>query len=106
MTKEENIPVYLVNILRLWMSDSSLLVGVDPLVRPVTCSVPQCSVLCLSLWYVNYDDLLMMNVLAGGQLIGFWLVVVGVARTGQVLEDQINSLLDRVEAWMTIRDLK
>jgi len=95
-------PEYLVEMLRSWLSDRTLLTGVERSSRPVTCGVPQGSVLGPALWNVAYDSLLRMDVPPGVQLIGFAddLAVVGSAVTGQLLEDLVNPVLRRIDDWM------
>lgn len=53
------------------------------------------SVLGPALWNVAYDSLLQMKVPHGVHLVGFAddLVVIGVARTGKLLEDAVNLVL-------------
>jgi len=70
--------------------------------------VPQGSVLGLALWNVAYDSLLGMSVLQGIHLVGFvdYLTVIGVARTGQLLEAAVNPVLRAIDIWMTSRGLE
>ncbi|KAF0751063.1 Reverse transcriptase domain-containing protein, partial [Aphis craccivora] len=95
-------PEYLVDMLRSWLSDRTLLTGAERTSRPVTCGVPQGSVLGPALWNVAYDSLMRMDVPPGVQLIGFAddLAVVGTAATGQLLEDLVNPVLLSIDDWM------
>jgi len=66
----------------------------------MTCGVPQGSVLGPALWNVAYDSLLETEFSDGVHLIGFAndLAVVGVARTGQLLEGVVNPTLEAMWA--------
>lgn len=106
--RKKNTPEYLVEMIRSWLSDRALLTGAEMASRPVTCGVPQGSVLGPTLWNVSYDSLLEMQVPPGVHLVGFAddLAVIGVARTGQLLEDKINPVLRTIDTWMTQRGLQ
>uniref|UniRef100_A0A2H8TW17 Retrovirus-related Pol polyprotein from type-1 retrotransposable element R1 n=1 Tax=Melanaphis sacchari TaxID=742174 RepID=A0A2H8TW17_9HEMI len=94
-----NTPEYLVEILRSWLADGTLLTGEEMVERPVTCGVPQGSVLSPALWNLTYDSLLKMETPPGMQLVGFAddLAVVGMAVTGQQLEEAINPTLTAID---------
>jgi len=106
--RKKNAPEYLVEMFRSWLTDRELLTGDEMTSRPVTCGVPQRSVLGPALWNVAYDSLLEMNVPRGVHLVGFAddLAVVGVAKTGQLLEDAVNPVLWAINTWMRSRGLK
>uniref|UniRef100_A0A2S2PSC1 Retrovirus-related Pol polyprotein from type-1 retrotransposable element R1 2 n=1 Tax=Schizaphis graminum TaxID=13262 RepID=A0A2S2PSC1_SCHGA len=95
-------------MIRSWLSERKLLVGDRMTSMAVTCGVPQVSVLGPTLWNVAYDDLLGMDVPPGAHLVGFAddLAVVGVARTGPLLEQLVNPVLERIDNWMTSRGLQ
>ncbi|KAF5187399.1 reverse transcriptase [Thalictrum thalictroides] len=106
--RSKNTPEYLVEMFRSWLSDRSLLTGADLAPRPVTCGVPQGSVLGPALWNVSYDGLLEMQVPPGVHLVGFAddLAVIGVARTGPLLEAALNPTLAAIDQWMQQKGLQ
>jgi len=95
-------PGVLVEMLRFWLLDRVLLTGEEMAARPMTCGVPQVSVLGPVLWNFTYDSLLIMDVPPGVKLVGFAdnLAVVGIAVTGQQLRDKINTTLRGIDDWM------
>jgi len=62
---------------------------------------PAGSILGPVLWNVAYNSLLGMEVLPGVHLVGFAddLAVVGVASTGQLLEETLNTVLESIDTW-------
>jgi len=106
--RRKNTPEYLVEMFRSWLSDRQLLTGEELSPRPVTCGVPQGSVLGPALWNVAYDSLLQMNVPHGVHLVGFAddLAVIGVAKTSQLLEDAVNTVLRSIGDWMSSKGLE
>jgi len=72
-------------------------------------ATPHDSVLGLTLWKVVYDDLLKLVIPSGShQLVRFTdeLAVVGVAGSGQALEDILNPVLANIDEWMTSNGLE
>lgn len=106
--RKKKVPEYLVEMIRSWLSDRLLLTGDELTPRPVTCGVPQGSVLGPALWNVAYDSLLDMDVPPGVHLVGFAddLAVIGVAKTGGLLEDSVNPTLESIDAWMRGKGLE
>jgi len=106
--RKKDTPEYLVLMIRSWLSERQLLVGDQRNIKTVTCGVPQGSVLGPTLWNVAYDYLLDMEVSRGVQLISFAddLAVVGVAKTGEELEELVNPTLEKIDQWMTSRGLQ
>lgn len=105
--RKKGTPEYLVLMIRSWLSDRQLLIGEQRDPKSVTCGVPQGSVLGPTLWNVAYDDLLKMDVPPGAHLVGFAddLAVVGVAKSGELLEELLNPVLDDIDSWMTSHDV-
>lgn len=103
-----NTPEYLVEMLRSWLSNRVLMTGEELDERPVTCGVPQGSVLGPALWNVAYNSLLTMDVPPGVQLVGFAddLAVVGTGATGALLEEAVNPTLVAIDGWMRSRGLE
>ncbi|KAL4104231.1 hypothetical protein QTP88_019540 [Uroleucon formosanum] len=101
-------PEYLVEMFRSWLSDRTLLTGEEMAPRSVTCGIPQGSVLGPALWNVAYDGLLGIRVPPGVHLVGFAddLAVIGVARTGPLLEEALNPTLAAINEWMLQRGLQ
>lgn len=101
--RRKNTPEYLVEMMRSWLTDRKLLTGEQLVLRRVTCGVPQGLVLGPALWNVAYDSLLEDP--NGVHLIGFTddLAMVGVARTGQLLDDAVNPVLQDIDTWMRNR---
>jgi len=105
--RRKGTPEYLVQMLRSWLSDRDLLVGDAGASKSVTCGVPQGSVLGQILWNTVYDQLLIMLVPVGLHLVGFTndLAVVGTARSGPMLKELINPVLERIDAWMSTKEV-
>lgn len=102
-----NTPRYIVNVIRSYMCDRSLIIGRDPnlgAVRlPVTCGVPQGSVLGPALWNLFYDGVLRLQVPRTVKLLAFAddVAVVAVGHNADILEGLLNRTLSDVSSWMS-----
>ncbi|VVC33691.1 Reverse transcriptase domain [Cinara cedri] len=106
--RRKQVPRYLVELIRSYLSDRMIVVGERRVFKEVTCGVPQGSVLGPTLWNVFYDSLLDLEMPSGIELVAFAddVAVVGVAHTGELLAQILNPALDRVARWMRDNGLK
>lgn len=106
--RRKKVPAYLVKTLRSYMTDRTLLVGESRAARPVSCGVPQGSVLGPALWNVLYDGLLETVMPKGITVVSFAddVAVIGTARMVESLETRMNDALDTVAGWMVRHGLE
>lgn len=110
---DKRVPLYLLQVLRSYLSTRTLRYGEDN-TRRVTCGVPQGSVLGPLLWNVMYDGLLSINL--GENTPGFssstmvaFADDVGIVVTGhntRLLEVTANNALSAVSDWMGEKGLR
>lgn len=101
------VPDYLVRILRSYMNGRELLISGEASM-PVTCGVPQGSVLGPTLWNVFYDGILRLPVPEGVKLVAFAddVAVIAVAHNAELVERLVNPVLIQIVEWMTENGLQ
>jgi hypothetical protein len=103
-----SVPEYLIGILRSYMEDRKQLLGDNRTANesslPVTCGVPQGSVLSPTLWNIFYDGILRRPVNKDVKLIAF-ADDVAIVKNAKLLEQLVNPVLSDVADWMLENDL-
>lgn len=104
-----HVPMYLLRWIKSYFTDRRLLFDTTEGVResPVTCGVPQGSILGPLLWNIMYDGVLRLPLPAGAELIGFAddLALTVVGPSVEMVSQQFSAAYDRVERWMRAKGL-
>ena len=91
-----------------YLSGRTVLVGDDGKRLDLTCGDPQGSVLGPPLWNIMYDGVLRVEMPGGVTSIAYAddLAVVGVAKTGTILQSNINTALTAIREWLIEKKLE